>query len=92
LGLFQKLLAVLKPIADRHRTSIPNLAAGYILGRPAVAGVIIGARLGLSEHIDDNACTFGLALDDQDMDEIEMVLARSRDLMRVIGDCGDEYR
>jgi hypothetical protein len=35
---------------------------------------------------------FGLALDADDLAAIETVLAKSRDLMRLIGDCGDEYR
>jgi hypothetical protein len=35
---------------------------------------------------------FGLALDADDLAVIEAVLPKSRDLMRLIGDCGDEYR
>jgi aryl-alcohol dehydrogenase-like predicted oxidoreductase len=91
-ALFQELLAVLKEIADRHRVSIANIAVRYVLDRPAVAGVIIGARLGVSEHLDDNARVFGCALDADDIAAIEAVQARSRDLMRLIGDCGAEYR
>jgi aryl-alcohol dehydrogenase-like predicted oxidoreductase len=91
-ALFQELLAVLKPIADKHRVSIANLGARYILDRPAVAGIIVGARLGIAEHIADNARIFGLTLDSQDIAEIETVLDKGRDLMRTIGDCGDEYR
>jgi aryl-alcohol dehydrogenase-like predicted oxidoreductase len=90
--LFQELLAVLKQIADRRRVSIANIGVRYILERPAVAGVIVGARLGVSQHIADNARVFGFALDGSDLAPIEAVLSRSRDLMRVIGDCGDEYR
>jgi len=62
------------------------------LDRPAVAGVIIGARLGASEHLADNARVFGCALDAGDLAAIEAVQAKSRDLMRLIGDCGAEYR
>jgi aryl-alcohol dehydrogenase-like predicted oxidoreductase len=90
--LFQELLTVLKQIADKHRVSIPNIAVDYILGRPAVAGVIVGTRLGISEHMADNSRVFGLKLDAADASAIEAVLAKSRDLMRAIGDCGDEYR
>lgn len=90
--LFQELLAVLKEIADKHRGSIANVAACYVLDRPAVAGVIIGARLGLSEHRDDNARVFGFSLDNEDMEKISAVTSRSRDLYETIGDCGDEYR
>jgi aryl-alcohol dehydrogenase-like predicted oxidoreductase len=91
-ALFQELLAVLKRIADRHAVGIANIGTRYVLDRPAVAGVIVGARLGVAEHIANNARTFEFALDADDIAAIEPVLAKSRDLMRVIGDCGDEYR
>ena len=91
-ALFQELLAVLKKIADKHQVSIANVGVRYILDRPAVAGVIVGARLGLAEHIADNARVFAFELDAGDHTAIEMVLAKSRDLIKLIGDCGDEYR
>jgi aryl-alcohol dehydrogenase-like predicted oxidoreductase len=91
-ALFQELLKTLKRIADRHAVSIANVATRYILDRPRVAGVIVGVRLGLHDHLDDNALVFGLQLDPQDLAQIEAILARSNDLYRVIGDCGDEYR
>jgi aryl-alcohol dehydrogenase-like predicted oxidoreductase len=90
--LFQELLAALKLVADKHGVGIASIGARYVLDRPAVAGVIIGARLGIAEHIVDNARIFDVALDAEDLAAIEPVLARSRDLMRLIGDCGDEYR
>jgi len=91
-ALFQQLLVVLKAIADRHRVSIANVGVRYILDRPAVAGVIVGARLGVAEHLADNARVFSFALDDEDRANIEAVLAKSHDLSKSIGDCGDEYR
>jgi aryl-alcohol dehydrogenase-like predicted oxidoreductase len=91
-ALFQELLAALKQIADKHQVSIANVGVGYILTRPAVAGVIVGARLGVAQHIADNSRVFGFALDGEDHAMIEPVLAKSRDLINVIGDCGDEYR
>ena len=90
--LFQELLAVLKDIADKHQVSVANVGVRYVLDRPSVAGVIVGARLGVAQHLADNARVFGFALDDGDLALIETVLAKSRDLMTVIGDCGDEYR
>ena len=57
-----------------------------------MAGVIIGARLGVAEHIAENARLFGFHLDDDDNQAIETVSANARDLYRIIGDCGDEYR
>jgi aryl-alcohol dehydrogenase-like predicted oxidoreductase len=91
-SLFQELLAALKQIADKHRVSIANVGLRYVLDRPAVAGVIVGARLGVARHIADNARVFGFAPDPGDIAMIEAVLAKSRDLMQIIGDCGDEYR
>jgi len=90
--LFQELLAVLQQIANKHRVTIANVGVRYVLDRPAVAGVIVGARLGVAQHITDNARVFGVTLDADDLGMIEAVLARSRDLMTLIGDCGDEYR
>jgi aryl-alcohol dehydrogenase-like predicted oxidoreductase len=90
--LFQELLAALKAVADKHGVGIANVATRYVMDRPSVAGVIIGARLGLAEHRQDNARVFGLKLDEDDRKKIEAVTARSRDLYAAIGDCGDEYR
>jgi aryl-alcohol dehydrogenase-like predicted oxidoreductase len=90
--MFQELLGALKQTADKHRVSIANIGVRYILDRPAVAGVIVGARLGVTQHIAENTRVFGFALDPGDLAVIEAVLAKSRDLTQVIGDCGDEYR
>ena len=91
-GLSQQLLSILRDVADKHNASIANVAVRYVLDRPAVAGVIVGARLGVAEHIADNARVFDITLDADDLQAIESVLAESRDLYRIIGDCGDEYR
>jgi aryl-alcohol dehydrogenase-like predicted oxidoreductase len=91
-ALFQELLAALQQVASKHRAGIANIAVRWVLQQPRVAGVIVGARLGLAQHIEDNARTFGVALDAEDQAALAPVLGRSRDLMRVIGDCGAEYR
>jgi aryl-alcohol dehydrogenase-like predicted oxidoreductase len=91
-ALFQELLVALKQVADKYQVSIANVGVRHILDRPAVAGVIVGARLGVAEHIADNAGVFNFALDADDHAMIEPVLAKSRDLLKLIGDCGDEYR
>lgn len=90
--LFQELLSTLKSIADKHRVSISNVAVRYILDKPSVGGVIVGARLGISEHIEDNGKVFSLSLDEADLKQIDTVSSKSRDLYQIIGDCGDEYR
>ncbi len=90
--LFQTLLRTLQSIAQKHGVSLANAAVRAILDRPAVAGVIVGARLGIAEHRADNARVFDLVLDVDDLRQIEAVTGQGRDLLRVIGDCGDEYR
>ena len=91
-GLFQELLNTLKTIADKHQVSIANVAVNYILNQPAVGGVIVGARLGIAEHLSDNARVFSFNLDAEDIGKIDAVSQNSRDLYQLIGDCGDEYR
>ncbi|MEM6283091.1 MAG: aldo/keto reductase [Chloroflexota bacterium] len=91
-ALFQELLRVLRTVADKHGVSVANVAVRYILQKPAVAGVIVGARLGISENMAENAKVFSFALDDADMAAIHAVTDKSRDLYALIGDTGDEYR
>ncbi len=91
-NLFQELLEVLNEIAIKHNVSIANVATRFILDKPMVAGVIIGARLGISEHVSSNVKTFKLSLDDSDFTKIDSINKKSNDLFDVIGDCGDEYR
>ena len=90
--LFQELLTVLKAIADSYHVTIPNVAVRYVLEQKAVAGAIIGVRLGVAEHIQENARIFDFQLSPQDYQKIDHVLQKSRDLLHLIGDCGDEYR
>ena len=90
--LFQELLSALYGIAKKHSCSIANVATRYILDKPQVAGVIIGARLGISQHREDNLKTFELKLDSDDLSAIHGITAKANDLFEVIGDCGDEYR
>jgi aryl-alcohol dehydrogenase-like predicted oxidoreductase/enamine deaminase RidA (YjgF/YER057c/UK114 family) len=86
---FQTLLKTLSQIAKKHKVGIANIASSYILHQPAVAGVIIGARLGKSEHIQDNEALFSFELDENDQKQIKEVIG---DFNPVPGDCGDEYR
>ena len=91
-NLFQELLVILDNIAKKHNTAVVNVATRFILDKPAVAGVIIGVRLGISEHRDDNAKVFGLNLDDEDIAKIKSVVSKANNLFNKIGDCGSEYR
>lgn len=91
-GLFQELLQTLKAIADKYNVSIANVATRYILDQPMVAGVIVGVRLGRSDHRENNQRVFGFQLDAEDVRRIHAITDQSRDLFRAIGDCGAEYR
>jgi aryl-alcohol dehydrogenase-like predicted oxidoreductase len=91
-SLFQELLSTLNKIAQKYNVSIANVATRYILDKSAVAGVIIGARLGISDHINNNAQVFNFSLDKSDYNDIDAISTTSNDLFEAIGDCGDEYR
>lgn len=90
--LFQELLKALKKVAVKHKVSISNVAVRYILDQQMVAGAIVGVRLGLSEHLAENAKIFEFNLDQKDHESLNQVLNKSRNLFDLIGDCGDEYR
>ncbi len=90
--LFQELLQVLSQISQKHSCSIANVATAFILEKPQVAGVIIGARLGISEHREDNSRVFDVRLDSEDQSMISSVTEKSKDIFESIGDCGSEYR
>ena len=90
--LFQKLLLTLKSIAQKYDVSIANVATNYILAKAAVAGVIIGDRLGIVDHRNDNTQVFNFDLDKSDCYAIDAVCTNANNLFEIIGDCGDEYR
>jgi aryl-alcohol dehydrogenase-like predicted oxidoreductase/enamine deaminase RidA (YjgF/YER057c/UK114 family) len=85
----QRVLDVTAVIAAKHNVSMANVACRHILDFPAVAGVIIGARLGERAHVEDNARLSTLRFDDDDRRMLRDVLAT---LTPIPGDCGDEYR
>jgi aryl-alcohol dehydrogenase-like predicted oxidoreductase len=92
-NLFQDLLSVLNRIAQKYNVSIANVATRYILDKSAVvAGVIIGVRLGIVDHRNNNAQVFNFSLDKSDYDDIDTVCTKSNNLFDIIGDCGNEYR
>jgi len=87
--MLQGLLAALDNIAKKHQVSIANVATRWALEHPAVAAVIVGARIGEYEHRDSNLALFRFSLDADDRAVLDEALARTTPLP---GDCGDEYR
>jgi aryl-alcohol dehydrogenase-like predicted oxidoreductase len=72
-ALFQRLLTTLDQIAARHQVTLSTVAARYVLDRPQVGAVIVGARD--REHLDATLEIGRLTLTDTDRDDIEAVLA-----------------
>lgn len=85
----QDVLRAAQTIAHKHGVSISNVAARWVLEQKAVAAVIVGARLGESEHRADNRKLFEFALDEEDYAVLAHAFASTK---RLPGDCGDEYR
>ncbi|KAK9774595.1 putative Aldo/keto reductase [Seiridium cardinale] len=94
---FQKLLHILSSTADKHGVSLTNVATRWVLQQPAVGAVIVGTRLGVSAHGDENLKVFDFKLDDGDMKSINDVALgengeRPLAVLQLLGDCGNEYR
>lgn len=88
-GALQQVLAAAREVARRHGVSVANVATRWVLEQPAVAAVIVGARLGEREHRADNLQLFSFSLDDEDRAVLDAAFAATT---RIPGDCGDEYR
>jgi aryl-alcohol dehydrogenase-like predicted oxidoreductase len=80
---FQELLGVLNEVARRHDTTIGAVAIRWVLDRPHVAGVIVGARH--TRHLPATVAALGLDLDDEDRAAIARVHAAHP------GPAGDVY-
>ncbi len=88
-AIYQEFLATLSQIARGHGVSLSNVATRWVLEQPAVAAVIIGARLGENDHHESNAQAFRFSLSSEDKTALEAIFAR---MESIPGDCGDEYR
>lgn len=86
---YQAILRAAADIARKHNVSLSNVASRWVLEHDAVAATIIGARLGESEHRDDNLNVFRFALDADDHAALDAAFAQTTPIP---GDCGDEYR
>ena len=82
-ALFQELLKILDTIARRERIDIATVAGRYVLAKPAVAAIIVGARN--PSHIVSNARLAQVGLSDADIRDIDEVTVRRT------GPAGDTY-
>lgn len=92
--LFQSLLAILSSIGIKHNVSVSNVATRWVLDHDYVGAVIIGGRMGISEHVEENLKVFGWRLDEDDQKIIGGLLEKSQAerMFECMGDCGAEYR
>ena len=74
-SLFQELLVALSQIARRRGVSLTNVATRWVLDRPQVAAIMIGARR--ATHLEDNLRVFDLELASEDQDILDAVLSQS---------------
>lgn len=74
----QSLLSSLASVAARHRVEVANVAARWVLDRPRVAAVIIGARN--ADHLASNLRLLDLELGDRDERQIGSAVGRLRPL------------
>ena len=82
-ALFQELLKILDRIARREGIDIATVAGRYVLAKPAVAAIIVGARN--SSHIVSNAHLAQEGLSEADIGDIDEVTVRRT------GPAGDTY-
>ena len=61
---FQRLLRQLRDIAEKHNSSITNVAARWVLDRQSVAALILG--VGHKSRAEQHAGIFALSLDEED--------------------------
>ena len=81
--LFQELLATLSRVGQKHGVDPATVAMRWVLERPGVAAVIVGARN--VSHLAANEAVLDLKLDAEDFAAIETVAARGQ------GPRGDTY-
>ena len=74
--LFQKLLKLLKNIALKYDVGIAEIACRYILQKPNVGAVIVGARN--SNHIDSLLKLSQFELGQEDLKQIQQLLNESK--------------
>ncbi len=81
--LLQKLLRVLRGIADKHQTSIAAVATRYVLQKQCVAAAVVGVRH--SRHLSETTSLFDFELGPEDLAAIRKTTAEAA------GPAGDVY-
>ncbi len=87
--VLQGILRAASAVGRKHGVSIANVATRWVLDHPAVAGAIVGVRLGERAHRGDNLRLFSYEMDAEDRALLDAACAQAAPIP---GDCGDEYR
>jgi aryl-alcohol dehydrogenase-like predicted oxidoreductase len=66
-------VAAMREVAQKHGVSVARVALAWVLSRPFVMSVIIGARS--TEQLEDNLAAVGLELDAEDLARLDAVSA-----------------
>jgi len=66
-------VAVMREIAEKHGSNVVTVALAYVLAKPFVTSVIIGAKR--IEQLDQNLAAVTLKLDAGDMQKLDEVSA-----------------
>ena len=73
---FQEALTVLRRIADKYQVGIAEVATRYVLQKPGVAAVIIGARN--RRHLQKLLQTGSFHLDTEDLEQIQQIVDKAK--------------
>ena len=73
---FQEVLSVLRGIADRYNVGIAEVACQYVLQKPMVGAVIVGARN--RKHLERLTKLDTFRLSAIDLDKIDSIIAQSK--------------
>ncbi len=68
-----RIIDVLRPVAEAHHTSVAAVALAWILAKPFVTSVIIGAKR--VDQIQQNLSAVNLTLSDEEMKKLDKVSA-----------------
>ncbi|ASV84888.1 aldo/keto reductase family protein [Ochrobactrum quorumnocens] len=72
-GKALQIIAALQQMADRYEASVPQVALAWLLSRPAVASVIVGARA--VEQLNENLGSLEITLEPDDVALLESLSA-----------------
>ena len=65
------VIAAMREVAEKHGSSVARVALAWLLSRPVVTSVIIGAKT--PEQLEDNLGAVSLKLDEEDLAKLDEI-------------------